>query len=138
MSFRSGDAPSAQSAILAARTPEQKANPAYWQAGDLVMLSCYIYFGETDLHPEAGRIGRIIKLGGKRGTDNMLVQIQGGVLDEINKFILMPRAAFRPIPPHCIEAYESRDGSEAWRLSLEGVKTFREMKWKYTKATLGQ
>lgn len=143
--FRIGDTLSARPKVLAARSEQQKADPAYWQAGDLIMISCYVRFGDIP-HPDSGRIVRIVQTGGRRGNDNLLVQTMEGSLDkciegdvaEINKYILMPRLAFRPVPPSCIEAYQTKTGVQAWRLSKQGVKIFREQKWAYMPASLGQ
>jgi len=143
--FRIGDTLSARPKVLAARSQKQKADPAYWQAGDLIMISCYVRIGDIP-HPDSGRIVRIVQTGGRRDNDNLMVQTMEGNLEkciegdmaEINKYILMPRLAFRPVPPSCIEAYPTKLGAQAWRLSKQGVQIFREMKWAYAPPSLGQ
>lgn len=120
------------------RTIQQKADPAYLQEGDLVMLSCHVSLANKKAHPDCGRIGKITSIKGKGGEDHFIVQIENDDLVGSAKFLILPRKMFLPIAESWVEVFERRAKRTAWRLSKSGKQIFDGMGWPYLPATMGE
>lgn len=85
------------------------------------------------LHPDAGRIGQIVKCDGNQ----MIVEFFRDELVGSGTFCLIPRNHWAPVPETCVEEYEPRAKRRGWRVSERGKKIFDGMGWQTTAATFG-
>jgi|SanBayMetagenome_1026888.scaffolds.fasta_scaffold01052_16 hypothetical protein len=114
-----------------------------YQDGRLLMLHHNGRIAGGKLHPDAGRIGRIVSC--ERMPDGR--PVKGGKLvveffsDDLvgsATFCLIPVGHWMPIFDWMAEEYEPRAKKRGWRLSPQGLKIFKSMGWEFTPATEGK
>ncbi len=121
------------------RTAEQKADPAHWRIGDVVMLHPDALSADQTPHPHAGRLGRIAAITPARPADLLLVTIVAGGGAGKDTHLALQAAMFLGVPEFCVESYEPEPGVTAWRISAEGRRVLVDgMGWPITEASLGR
>lgn len=103
--------------------------------GAYVMLHPLCYIGKDKLHPEAGRIGKLVNDGHKE--KNFVVDFEQDDLVGKGRYCILPKDAWFPIPNHLVEQYEIRAKKTAYRYTKEGAEIARRMGWNMTDASLG-
>ena len=106
-----------------------------FQPGKFVMLhhACHTWDGP---HPDAGRIGKIIKC--DLVTKDMIVEFWNDELVGSATYCLIPFGHWLPLGEWMIEEYEPRAKRRGWRVSQQGMKIFDGMGWERTAATEGK
>lgn len=134
---------------------EQKADPANWRVGDVIMLRPDALSADNSPHPHAGRLGRIFSITPARPTDILLVSIEAagaasllGRPSDIGKapcgagtdtYLTLPAGMFLGLPEFCVETYPTRPGYSGWRISAEGRRVLVDgMGWPITPVSLGE
>jgi hypothetical protein len=119
------------------RTPEQKADPAHWRVGDIIMMRPDALAADRTAHPHAGRLGRIVDIRPARPTNVLFVSLEVAVGAGTDTYVALPDGMFLGLPEFCVETYRPRPGYTAWRLSAEGHRVLTGMGWPITPASLG-
>ncbi len=123
-----------------ARTAAEKADPAHWQAGDVIMLHPEARTADKKPHPHAGRLGKIAVILSGRPTNLLTVglEVVAGAGAGTDTYAVLPAGMFLAVPEFCVEIYQTRPGYSGWRLSAEGRRVLVEgMGWPVTPASLG-
>ena len=115
---------------------ENSMDQKHWKAGDLVMMSCFVYLEKDKLHPNCGQIVQIVSTANSDKA-NMVVEFETDETEGRGSFLILPREYFLPVPDFCCEEYSLRQGHRAWRLSERGADLFKRMGWPLTDASLG-
>lgn len=127
----------------ARRERDDKYEREMFQPGKLVMLHCFATMADGKLHPDCGRIGRVVSC--EHGADGkpkpratMVVEFWSDELVGSGTYCLLPRDAWFPVPDFVAEEYQPRAKKRGWRVSERGLRIFTSMNWPHTAATRGE
>ncbi len=100
----------------------------------LFQPGCFVMLHPESTHPDAGRVGKIIR---RTGTE-MLVEFFCDDLIGSTEFSTVDLGHWGPVPEFFVEEYEPRAKKRGWRVTERGMKMFRNLGWGHTQATVGK
>ena len=106
-----------------------------FQPGKFVMLHHECCIGKVK-HPDAGRIGKIIKCDLEK--KDMIVEFWTDEMVGGATYCLIPFGHWLPLGDYMIEEYEPRVMKRGWRINDYAKRIFDNMGWKRTLATEGK
>ena len=114
----------------ASKELRQEMDRKMWATGGYVVLHPESYVGE-ELHPEAGRIGKIVSC---RGQD-IVVEMASGEVQ--GRFLVgIPKQHYAPMPAFMVEEYLD-NGMTRYRLTEDGYRIATNMGWLVNARTRG-
>lgn len=114
----------------ASKERRQEMDRKMWAPGGYVVLHAESYVGEK-LHPEAGRIGKIVSC---RGQD-IVVEMACG--EGQSRFLVgIPKKHYAPMPAFMVEEYAANE-MRRYRLTEDGYRIATNMGWLVNDRTRG-
>lgn len=104
------------------------------QVNAMFQPGCFVMLHPISNHPDAGRVGRVIK----REDSDILVEFFSDDLIGCSSFCDVPMGHWGPVPEFFVEEYEPRAKKRGWRVTERGLDMFKKLGWGFTPATEGK
>ena len=102
--------------------------------GDFVMLGCQVFLADDTLHPDAGRVGKIVS----ESNGHLVVEFFVDELIGKMSACILPKPMWMPVPRFMVDEYFPSAKKRGWRITERGERIFDGFPWPRNDNTSGR